>query len=100
MRGQRADGQSQQLMGSFIDLKFLMGPVSWNLKLVKITGAKGGHGVLKQDGGGQDTTEVIGREFQNCNLPACEILLVADILLRGDEQGKFALSPPHQITIL
>ncbi|MST94004.1 MAG: hypothetical protein EXS33_01800 [Pedosphaera sp.] len=66
---------------------------------MKIAGAACGHGVLNQDGGGQDAAQVVGRKFQNRNLAARQILLVADVLIRSDEKREFALSQSQPVAV-
>ena len=49
--------------------------------------------------GGPDSTQVIGGELEDPNPKASEILLISDILVRGNEDLEFAFRQPQQLTI-
>ena len=46
-----------------------------------------------------DSAQVIGGEFEDRNPKASEILLVSDVLVRGNEDFEFAFSQAQQLAI-
>jgi hypothetical protein len=55
---------------------------------------------LNEIGGRHDSSQVIGGNFEDGDPPISEVLLVADILIAGDEQVEFQLRLSNQVSIL
>jgi hypothetical protein len=63
---------------------------SWDFDLSKVAGLDGHKGSLNQDSGSLDATDIVGRKLKNTNGATSESLLVAYVLVGGDEQVELA----------
>ena len=46
-----------------------------------------------------DAAKVVGGKFENCDPSALEVLLVANVLITGDEQVEFGLRLLNQLAV-
>jgi hypothetical protein len=74
-------------------------PRSWNLQLVKITGADGCNRSLDERRSSLDASKVVGGKLQNRKTTTLKVLLVTQILVRRDEQVELALGQPEQVAV-
>src|ERR1017187_6786160 len=72
----------------------------WDFQLMKLARMHGRNCGLNKLRRRLDATIIIGRKFQNGNLPASEILLVTNVLVGRDEQVEFVFRQPEQIAVL
>jgi len=53
-----------------------------------------------QCGGGLDSPQVVGREFEDGNAKTSQVLLIAHVLVRSNEKLELAFRPTKQFSIL
>jgi len=66
-------------------------------KLARLNCRNGG---LNQCCSALNAAIVIGRKFENGDLPTSKILLVTDVLVGSDEQIEFAFGQSQQVAVL
>jgi hypothetical protein len=53
-----------------------------------------------QRGGGLNAAQVVGGEFENCNVKTGQVLLIAHVLVRSNEKLELAFRPTKQFSML
>jgi hypothetical protein len=71
------------------------GVPSRNIQMPELAGLEGGDSGLQQCRCGLNAPKIIAREFQNGDPTASEVLLIADVLIGGDEQLKVGFGEPE-----
>lgn len=71
-----------------------------NLQSLKLFGLNLVDRVLNQRRGGFNTLDIVGREFEDSNFPAGEVLLITNILVGSDEEIEISFSQSQQFTVL
>ena len=66
----------------------------------KLTGLDRGNGCQNLGGGGLNAAEFVGGKFQDGDAPAREVLLIADVLVGGDEQVELGFGQAQQVAVL